>query len=179
MAAALVLFGCSFFGCKSTSDPAPEQAAPATKPEAFRFALPDGYVKLELRGEGSERLSVPQGARVTRTNKGFTIEAGSDFAIEVVSAAPTLSAIGLGPGVSRVMAESDAHVFKSAHGYSFVVTRELVPEWDESDVQRFACGSAGGVVQGGTIGADARGFSKSAVEAMVAACRTLELPALE
>jgi hypothetical protein len=141
--------------------------------------LPESYAKVELRGEGSETLSAPPGARVTRSSSSFAIDAGPDFAVEVVSPAPTLSAVATGTGVSRVLAESDVHVFKSARGYSFLLVRELVPEWDESDRQRFACGSAGGVVQGGTIGADTRGFSKTAVEAMVAACRTLALPALE
>jgi hypothetical protein len=170
-------------GCKSSGSAASEQAAPTTEPERFSFALPASYVIVELRGEGSETLRAPAGAHVTRTDTGFNVEAGPDFALELVSHAPPLAELGAGASVARVFSESDASVFKSAQGYSFVVVRELVPEWDESDRQRFACGSAGGVVRsvvrGGSTGAAIRGFSKLAVEAMVASCRSLGLPTLD
>jgi hypothetical protein len=165
-------------GCKS-SDAASEQAAPTTEPERFSFTLPPSFVSLELRGEGSETLRAPAGASVARTDTGFNVEAGSDFVLEIVSHAPTLAELGGGTGVARVLSEPDLNVFKSAQGYSFVVVRELVPEWDESDRQRFACGSAAGVVRSASTGAAARGFSKAAVEKMVASCRSLELPQLQ
>ena len=64
-------------------------------------------------------------------------------------------------------------------GYSFIVVRELVPEWDEERRHRLSCGSAGGLVSGAAPRADRRRFSKAAAQIMVAACRTLELPKLE
>jgi hypothetical protein len=161
-------------GCRS--DAAAEKAAPSTEPERFSFALPESYVKIDLRGEGSESLRAPEGAKVTRSARGFGVDGGADFAVEVVSHGPTLDAV---TGVTRVLSESDLSVFKSEQGYSFVVLRELVPEWDDSERQRFACGSAGGVVSGASTSASTRGFSKAAIEHMVAACRTLELPRLE
>jgi hypothetical protein len=167
----------SCVGCKS--DAAKEHAAPTTEPERFTFALPESFVPVELRGEGSETLRAPAGARVTRTDGGFEIKAGPDFDLELVSHAPTLGELAAPPSVARVFSETDLSMFKSEQGYSFVTVRELVPEWDESARQRFACGSAGGVVRGGSGAASARGFSKAAAENMVASCRTLELPALE
>lgn len=161
-------------GCRS--DAAPEKAAPSTEPERFNFALPESYVAVELRGEGSESLRAPGGATVSRTERGFSVDAGGDFALDIVSHGPTLGDVA---GVARVLSESDLNVFKSEQGYSFVVVRELVPEWDDGDRQRFACGSAGGAVSGAPTSASMRGFSKPAVEHMVAACRTLELPRLE
>lgn len=158
------------------SDAAAEKAAPSTEPERFSFALPESYVKLDLRGEGSESLRAPEGSKVARTAFGFSVDGGGDFALEVVSHGPTLGEIS---GVARVLSESDLNVFKSEQGYSFVVVRELVPEWGDGERQRFACGSAGGAVSGAPTSASMRGFSKSAVERMVAACRTLELPRLE
>jgi hypothetical protein len=97
----------------------------------------------------------------------------------VLSDAPPLGALAPA-SVARVYSEPDVAVFKSEQGlYSFVVVRELVPEWDDSSRQRLACGSAGGAVSGAPTGATVRGFAKAAVERMVAACRTLELPKLE
>ena len=148
--------------------------------ESFSFAVPGGFEVLQLRGEGSERMRAPSGARAERTPLGFRVERGPDFAVEVVPGAPALSELGVPPGVSRVLSEPDLVVFRSPEGaYSFVVVRELVPEWDETRRQRFACGSAGGLVSGAATGADSRGFSKAAAQIMVASCRTLELPPLE
>ncbi len=166
----------------SSADAAKEQAAPSGEPERFNFALPTNYGKVELRGEGSETLRAPAGARVTRADERFTVEAGPDFALEVVVDAPPigeLSARAEGAGVARVVAEPDLAVFKSAQGYSFVVVRELVPEWDESQRQRFACTGASGGGGAGPAGAARRVFTKAAVENMVAACRTITLPPLE
>jgi hypothetical protein len=173
-----VIVSSAVIGCKSRAA-VEEQAAPTTEPERFTFALPQSFVPVELRGEGSETLRAPAGARVTRTEAGFKVEAGPDFDLELVSHAPPLAELGASTGVARVLYESDLSMFKSEHGYSFVTVRELVPEWDESARQRFACGSAGGVVRGGSGEPSARGFSKAAAENMVASCRTLELPALE
>jgi hypothetical protein len=170
-------FGGWLLACRSTS--APERTAPSSEPERFSFALPSSYEKLELRGEGSETLRAPPGARVTRSDKGFNIEAGADFAVTVVSNAPPLQELAPA-SVARVFSESDLAVFKSEQGrYSFVVVRELVPEWDDSARQRFACGSAGGAVSGAATAGAVTGFAKGATEQMVAACRSLELPTLE
>jgi hypothetical protein len=169
--------GACLVACRSRS--APERAAPSSEPERFSFALPSSYEKLELRGEGSETLRAPLGARVTRSDKGFNIEAADDFALTVVSNAPALQELAPA-SVARVFSEADLAVFKSEQGrYSFVVVRELVPEWDDSMRQRFACGSAGGAVSGSATAAAVRGFAKGATEQMVAACRSLELPKLE
>ena len=133
-------------------------------------------------GVGSRRawFRAPKGARVQRTARGFLVEAGPDFAVEVVPDAAAVSELVTPAGVSRVASAEDALVFESPQGvYSFVVVRELVPEWDEERRHRLACGSAGGGVSGAATGADRRGFSKAAAQIMVAACRTLELPKLE
>jgi hypothetical protein len=176
---AVVIAGAAMLGpvlgaCRS--DAAPEKAAPSTEPERFSFELPESYVRIDLRGEGSESLRAPAGSKVTRTARGFSVDGGDEFALELVSHGSTLEEV---TGVARVLSESDLNVFKSERGYSFVVLRELVPEWDDSERQRFACGSAGGAVSGASTGASIRGFSRVAVEHMVAACRTLELPRLE
>lgn len=163
--------------CRSSA--APERTAPSSEPERFGFALPSSFEKLELRGEGSELLRAPPGARVTRSDKGFDVAAGDDFALSIVENAAPLRELAPA-SVARVFSEPDVVVFKSERGgYSFVVVRELVPEWDDGARQRFACGSAGGAVSGVATGAAVRGFSKAAVETMVAACRSLELPALQ
>ena len=177
----LALVVASLIACRSSSvDAAKDQAAPSSEPERFNFALPTNYDKVELRGEGSETLRVPAGSRVTRAGEAFGVEAGSDFALEVTVDAPPLGELAqraAGAGVARVVTEPDLAVFKSPEGYSFVVVRELVPEWDESQRQRFACTGAGAVV--GRLGTPRRAFSKAAVENMVAACRTITLPPLE
>jgi hypothetical protein len=167
----------AWFGCQSSGEGS-EPAAPSSEPERFSFALPNSYTKLLLRGEGSESLRAPGGASVTRTSKGFEVTSGSDFSLDVSVEGPALSELGAG-GVAPVVQEPDLLVFKLSSGYSFVVVRELVPEWDESARQRVACGSAGGAVSHGVTRADARAFPKAAVEKMVAACRSLELPKLE
>jgi len=154
--------------------------AAAAKDSSFDAVLPNGFEMVQLRGEGSERMRAPTGARVERTGRGFLVEAGPDFAVEVVPDAPAVSELATPPGVARVVSDANTAVFEAPDGaYSFVVVRELVPEWDEDRRRRLSCGSAGGGVSGAGTRADKRGFSKSAVQIMVAACRTLELPALE
>ena len=167
----------SLAACRSTA--APERSTPSSEPEHFNFALPTSFERLELRGEGSEALRAPPGARVTPSSHGFDVAAGNDFALTIIENAPPLRELAPA-SVARVFSEPDLAVFKSERGtYSFVATRELVPEWDDGAPQRFACGSAGGAVSGAATGADVRGFSKPALESMVAACRSLVLPALE
>jgi len=170
------------FACRSTADGASADGAaagaPAREPQRFSFTLPSAYARLELRGEGSEHLSAPAGAAVRPKGKVFEVTSGDDFALEVAPDALALAELGAG-GVAPILREPDLLVFAAGSGYSFVVVRELVPEWDESTRQRFACGSAGGAVSQGATRADARAFSKAAIENMVAACRSLELPKLE
>jgi hypothetical protein len=178
MGRALLSAGLLVVACKSSTQPEPTPAAPSSEPERFSFALPGTYVPLELRGEGSERLRAPAGASVTRGTKGFLVTGGSGFELEVSPESPPLAELR-GGGVAPIAVEPDLLVFKLAGGYSFVVVRELVPEWDEGSRQRIACGSAGGAVSQGATRADAKAFPKAALENMVAACRSLELPKLE
>jgi len=166
--------------CKSSQKaPADEGAPLAAEPVRFQFALPSEYVPLELRGEGSETLRAPPDARLARVDGGFSIEAGSEFALELRLPAPPAAELpGKLEGVTRVVQEPDLVVFESGGGYWFLVSRELVPEWDETDRRRVACGSAGAVAAG-QGGARPRVFSRPAIEHMVATCRSLDLPRLE
>jgi hypothetical protein len=147
------------------------------EPEPFRFVVPLAYLPHELRGEGSERVLAPRDAQVSAVAGEIRVEAGSDFALQI-QFQPTLTSLpASAAGAQRVAAENDLTVFKSADGYWFVVLRELVPEWDESERRRVACGSAGALDPAGSPGP--RRFTHAAVERMVAACRSLELPSLE
>ena len=151
----------------------------------FSFALPSHYTTLELSGEGSESLRAPPGARVTRGERGARVEAGPDFAIEIAHhAKPLVEMKAAIEPARRRFEENDLVVFdvpgsNVAGGYAFVSVRELVPEWDENDRRQFACNSVGAVPVPAPNSAEVRAFSKAAVEDMVAACRTLELPRLE
>jgi len=167
-------------GCKGAEKaPASESAPLSAEPARFQFALPGEYVQLELRGEGSETLRVPADARLERVDGGFSIEAGSDFALELRMPAPAAAELpGTVPGARRVVQEPDLVVFESGGAYWFVVSRELVPEWDETDRRRVACGSAGALAAGAS-GGKPRLFSRPAIEHMVATCRSLNLPRLE
>ncbi|HKO94883.1 MAG TPA: hypothetical protein VJU61_27205, partial [Polyangiaceae bacterium] len=121
----------------------------AAEPVRFQFALPSEYVPLQLRGEGSETLRAPADARLTRVGDGFHVEVGSEFAIELRLPAPPAAELpGKLEGATRVVQEPDLVVFESHGGYWFAVFRELVPEWDESDRRRVACGSAGALAAG-------------------------------
>jgi hypothetical protein len=71
------------------------------------------------------------------------VEAGSDFALQIQFQPGLMSLPDSAAGAQRVAAENDVAVFKSSGGYWFVALRELVPEWDESEHRRIACGSAG------------------------------------
>jgi len=168
------------FGCKSAEKaPATEGAALHAEPVRFQFALPSEYVALELRGEGSETLRAPPDARLERVDGGFRIEAGSEFALELRLPAPAAAELPSKlEGATRVVQEPDLVVFEAGGGYWFLVHRELVPEWDESDRRRMACGSAGAIAAGHG-GAKPRVFSRPAIEHMVATCRSIDLPRLE
>ena len=150
----------------------------AAEPEPFRFVVPLAYLPHELRGEGSERVLAPRDAQVLAAGAhGIRVEAGNDFALQI-QFQPSLTSLPASvAGAQRVAAESDVAVFKSADGYWFVALRELVPEWDESERRRVACGSAGALDPAGS--GERRRFTHAAVERMVAACRSLELPSLE
>lgn len=145
----------------------------AAEPESFRFVVPLTYLPHELRGEGSERVLAPRDAQVSAAAQGIRVEAGNDFALQIQFQPSLASLPSSAPGAQRVAAENDVAVFKSAEGYWFVALRELVPEWDESERRRVACASAG------ALSGEPRRFSHAAVERMVAACRSLELPSLE
>ena len=150
----------------------------AAEPEHFRFVVPPAYVRHELRGEGSETLLAPPEALVQGGSNGIRVAAGNDFALEVYFQ-PGITALPEAlPGAQRVASEKDLVVFKKTDGYGFLVLRELVPEWDENERRRVVCGSVGSS-NGGRPEPDLRVFSRAAVEHMVAACRSLELPRLE
>jgi hypothetical protein len=170
----------AFAACRGRD--VPEEPGPRVEaPEVFRFKVPDNYLTVELRGEGSETMRAPAGATVSRIDGGFRVEAGPDFSVDVLPDAPALSRdVGVTPGVARVLSEPDLVVLRSERGgYSFVLSRELVPEWDDDRRQKLWCGSSGGAVSRAATRADGRDFSKEATQIMVAACRTLELPRLE
>ncbi len=166
--------------CKSPErEPAPS-TAPAAEPLHFTFALPGHYTTLELSGEGSESLRAPPGARVMHIEGGTRVEAGPDFAIEIRAHAKPLAELksAIEPA-RRELEENDLVVFSAPGGHAFVSVRELVPEWDENDRRQFSCNSMGAGAVPAPNGAEVRVFSKTAVQDMVAACRTLELPRLE
>jgi hypothetical protein len=152
----------------------------AAEPERFSFVVPSEYAPLQLRGEGSETLRAPRGASVSATEHGFSIDAGPEFALDVSLQPPPLAQYKSSiESARRVFEAEDAVVFKSAAGYAFLAVRELVPEWDESDRRRFACSSRGASLGGAPTRADTVGFSHSAIQNMVAACRSLDLPSLD
>lgn len=171
--------------CKSPEREPEPSAAPAAEPMRFSFALPSHYTTIELSGEGSESLRAPPGARVTRIERGARVEAGPDFAIEVAHHPKPLAELkGAIDPARRRFEENDLVVFDVPGGnvsnsLAFVSVRELVPEWDENDRRQFSCNSVGAVAVPAPNGAEVRAFSKAAVQDMVAACRTLELPRLE
>lgn len=167
-------------GCQRAPSEQVRKAPLAAEPQKFEFAVPNDYSALQLRGEGSETLRAPADARVEQQAQVFSVEAGGAFALEVrfQALAPTDLETQI-PVSERVLQEADLLVFKSGGGYWFVVSRELVPEWDESDRRSVTCSSAGAIVSTGKGGGAVRSFSRSAMEHMVAACRTLALPRLE
>jgi hypothetical protein len=175
-------------GCKRTPGEGEGHGPPpVAEPEHFSFSLPSQFVELPLRGEGSETLRVPPNASLRSVGDAYRIEAGTDFALDVKRDPPPLA--GFKSGVEKpVLEEADLLIFKSRDGYQFVVVRELVPEWDESERRRFSCESAGrSAEKGSEVGqspgvlarADAPGYPRAAVQNMVAACRSLGLPRLE
>jgi hypothetical protein len=171
-----------FVACRSKSEE-PASSEPSPNPptvERFAFELPPDFVPVALRGEGSESLRAPSGARTEARAGGFDVRADPDFALHVQTQPPALLDIaGRVEGARRVLEESNLIIFKSGDGYGFALTLELVPEWDENDRRHLGCSSAGVEVASGTTRAQALRFSKAAVEKMVAACRSLELPPLE
>jgi hypothetical protein len=176
----LLLAACAgLSACRKAAAPeAEKKVAPlAAEVERLQFALPADFTQVELRGEGSETLRAPAGAAVRSLPGRAEVVAGADFALEV-DLQPRQPELPEPPvGARRVMRESDLVVFESAGSYSFVVLRELVPEWDESERRRIVCSSAGATRIGSTT--EPRGFPRAAVERMVAACRSLALPRLE
>lgn len=174
---ALWLFlGPLLLSCRST--PAePEAEKKLAAEERLQFALPAEFISLELRGEGSETLRVPAGAVVRSVPGRVEVEAGAEFALEVELPSQLAQLPTAAEGARRVGQESDVAVFESGGGYWFVTLRELVPEWDESERRRVTCSSAGAARKGS--GTEPRRFHRTAVERMVAACRSLALPRLE
>jgi hypothetical protein len=165
-------------GCKSSEKAPAAESVLAAEPVRFVFGLPGEFVQRELRGEGSETLRVPADARIERVEGGFSIEAGSEFALDLRLPAPATELPGTLAGAQRVVQEPDLVVFEVGGAYWFLVLRELVPEWDETDRRRVACGSAGALAAGAS-GGKPRLFSRPAIEHMVATCRSLDLPRLE
>jgi hypothetical protein len=177
---ALAALGVGLGGCRSERVPEPESrnaAAASAKPEAFSFVLPADYVPLELRGEGSERIRVPPGTTLGRAGEAFTLEAGPEFALQVEPSSPPLSELRASLSGAKVVFEGDdLLIVEQGGGHAFVVVRELVPEWDESDRRRLSCSSAG--FKAGS-GKSPRPFGRAAIDRMVAACQSLDLPTLE
>lgn len=175
VALALVLVACR----RTSTEPVTKAASEPT--EHFTFALPPDDGQIELRGEGSERLRAPFGAAVERKAAGVVrVWQGQDFAIDVrfqPLAPAELEAIGRDS--QQVLHDHDLSVFKSGQGYRFVVSRELVPEWDENERRTVTCSSAGALAPERNETAERHSFPRAAVEHMVAACRTLELPRLD
>ena len=171
------------FGCKETGGGAATEStpsAPRAEPERFSFNLPSEYTPLELSGEGSEVLRAPPGAIARRANGRVSIDAGPDFSLDVSADSPSLTELPQSASAGeRVLEERDLVIFKSPAGYAFSMVRELVPEWDENQPQRFACTSRGAALGGEAPRADMARFSRNAVQNLVAACRTLQLPKLE
>jgi hypothetical protein len=177
---AVVALALVFMACRRTpTEPATKAASEPA--EHFTFALPPDDGPIELRGEGSERLRAPFGAAVEQNAGGVVrVWQGKDFAIDVrfrALAPAELAAIG--GGSPPVLREKDLSVFKSGQGYWFVISRELVPEWDENERRTVTCSSAGALAPERNDQAERRNFPRSALEHMVAACRTLELPRLD
>jgi hypothetical protein len=174
-----VLVACAgLAACRKRAEPEAEQKAPAAvEVERLQFALPAEFAPVELRGEGSETMRAPAGATVRSQPGRAEVEAGAEFALEVDLQPQQPELPEAPPGARRVMRESDLAVFESGGGYWFVVLRELVPEWDESERRRVVCSSAGAARKGSA--SEPRRFPRTAVERMVAACRSLALPRLE
>jgi hypothetical protein len=167
-------------GCKRSASEQVRRAPLAAEPEKFEFSVPSDYIAVQLRGEGSETLRAPADARVEQHAQFFSVEAGGAFALEVRFQALAPADLEAPIHASeRVLQDGDLLVFKWGGGYWFVVSRELVPEWDESDRRSVTCSSAGAITPAGKSGGVVRSFSRSAVEHMVAACRTVALPELE
>jgi hypothetical protein len=165
-------------GAAGTGAAAGSALSLSAEPEHFRFVAPPADVRHELRGEGSETLLAPPEALVQAGSSGIRVDAGNDFALEVYFQPGITTLPEDSPGARRVASENDLVVFKKTDGYWFLVLRELVPEWDENERRRVVCGSAGST-QEGRSEPGLRLYSRAAVEHMVAACRSLELPRLE
>lgn len=166
-------------GCRAPAEPEAEKkvAPPAAEAERLHFALPAEFVPVELRGEGSETLRAPAAATVRSLPGRIQVQSGADFAVDI-ELQPQLSQLpAVAEGARRVMQESDLVVFETGGGYWFLMLRELVPEWDESDRRRILCSSAGAVQKGSAP--EPRRFDRAAVERMVAACRSVALPRLD
>jgi hypothetical protein len=174
-----VAFVALFWGCRSDRVPEPERVGAAgPKSEAFSFVLPADYVPLELRGEGSELIHVPPGTRLTRGSEGFSLDAGPDFSVLIRATTPALEQLkaSLAGSAKLVFEGEDLLILEREGGYAFVVVRQLVPEWDESDRRTLSCSSAGFEAGSGIL---PRSFTRAATDRMVAACRSLDLPSLE
>lgn len=176
-------FGCKASEGSSSKDGVPKGGAAGTlaaEPQHFNFELPATYVPLSLRGEGSETLRAPAAARSTPIDGGFRVEDGADFALEVRAQPLPIERLKAGVAqASRVFEDRDTVVFEAPSGLAFVMVRELVPEWDENVPERFSCSSVGASLDGTATRAESLRFSRAAVERMVAACRSLDLPKLE
>lgn len=175
-----VLLGCCIalgVACRESNE-APDSAAPSSSPPSphgsFRFDRPASFRPLELNAHGEFLLAPPQ-ATVQGAAPRFAVRAGADFALDVNLAADQV-ALPDSPHADRVAVHhSDLIVWGRPGEYRFVALVNVVPEWDESDRRRYACSSAGAL----NDGAQESSFSQAAIEAMVAACRSLSLPRLE
>lgn len=142
----------------------------------FSVPVPPTYQPVVLRGVGSEFIKAPPQTVVRQEQGKFLIAGGAGFELRVQTAAPSVKALALRfEKRSIVLQADDALILKEKDGYAFVVIRQLVPEWDESDRRQYSCFTPGLLTEGVPLTT----FAASEVGTMVAACRTLSLPVLE
>lgn len=171
----LLLFTLLAQAQSACDSPSSSSVAPL-EPRKFKFDLPPAHTRLWLRGEGSEQLLAPPGARVDKKGEQFLVNASKSFQLVVRTTSDPLNNIERRLNLFKtVLRADDTLIVQNESGFAFVVVRELVPEWDESDRRRLSCSSAG-LLEGH---APFTTYAQKEIEAMVATCRSLALPSLD
>jgi hypothetical protein len=150
----------------------------------FNFSkLPKEYERTTLYGPASETLLAPKGAKAQGTPKEATVSAPG-FQLVVTQGGPSLLDFKQKLGALAVEYEApDVLVYGDGTRHNFRVFLSLTPEWDDTDIRRFACSAApnGGIpgaeMQGGQVPSPS--VTTAEVELFVSACRSIELPSLE